>query len=242
MTRSYPYPYPLDNRKQLDSSSLFDCLVDQSNQSIQITWLKGAVCGAFKRWRRNRTLKFDSGGICLKMETEMWEFSPRFLLFTRSLLSDLLNCISLQDAALCTCQIKLLAVVLQVIFYTFLSFNRQNKTLSTSQAEESTEMIKNELVLCLENSMERLQSIWDVIGITESQKEDRTQVVLQHLQDLLREMVNEEDELRKTLLLNVETCSRELAQLSEEMGVPYYEVSKIQMSLLTTVAEQISYY
>lgn len=67
--------------------------------------------------------------------------------------------------------------------------------------------------------MAGLQNIWDEIGISEEQKEERTQVVLKHLQTLLHEMVIEEQELKKTLLENVETCTNDLKKLSEELGM-----------------------
>lgn len=114
----------------------------------------------------------------------------------------------------------------------YLSRIRQDKTLSTSQVEESVQMIKNELVPCLENAMDKLQSIWNEIGLLEDQKEDRTQVVLQHLQDLLEEMVHEEDLLRKRYLDNVDTFTQEVAKLAEELGLPPYQaVSTVYLFL-----------
>ena len=93
-----------------------------------------------------------------------------------------------------------------------------------STAEESVQMIKNELVPCLENSMDKLQKVWNEIGISEEQKEERTQVVLEHLQNLLKEMVNEEEELKTTLLGNVAMCTEELIKISGELGLPCYVV------------------
>ncbi|KAK3750783.1 hypothetical protein QZH41_015331 [Actinostola sp. cb2023] len=80
-------------------------------------------------------------------------------------------------------------------------------------------MIKNELVVCLENSLGGLQKIWDEIGISDEQKEERTQVVLKHLQTLLQQMVEEEQDLKKTLLRNVKTCRDDVKKLSEELGI-----------------------
>ena len=86
------------------------------------------------------------------------------------------------------------------------------------------QLIKNELVPCLENSMEKLQKVWNEIGISEEQKEERTQVVLEHLQNLLNEMVAEEVELKTTLLGNVATCTEEMMKLSKELGVACFIV------------------
>jgi len=67
--------------------------------------------------------------------------------------------------------------------------------------------------------MTDLQKIWDEIGISEEQKEERTQVVLKHLQTLLHEMVDEEQELKRTLLANVQSCTNELEELYQELGM-----------------------
>ncbi|XP_048584979.1 protein regulator of cytokinesis 1 isoform X2 [Nematostella vectensis] len=100
-----------------------------------------------------------------------------------------------------------------------------------SLKDRSVQMIKNELVSCLENSMENLQKIWNEIGIADEQKEDRTQVVLKHLQSLLQEMVEEEELLKNTLLANVKTCTEELEKLSQELGVPYPQLDQSQTIL-----------
>lgn len=84
--------------------------------------------------------------------------------------------------------------------------------------------IRNELVQCLENSMEKLQKVWNEIGISDEQKGERTQVVLQHLQNLLNEMVDEEIELKTSLLGNVATCTEEMIRISKELGIPCFIV------------------
>ena len=86
------------------------------------------------------------------------------------------------------------------------------------------QMIKSEVVPCLQNAMETLQNIWTEIGLPEDQKEERTRTVLFHLRNLLQEMVHEEEELKSTLQANVETCSKELEKLSQELGLPGYKV------------------
>lgn len=104
------------------------------------------------------------------------------------------------------------------------------ESLSSSK-EMSVQMIKTELALCLENSMANLQTIWDEIGISEEQKEERTQVVLKHLQTLLQEMVVEEEDLKRTLLENVKTCTDDLKKLSKELGIECPTVSSIENDL-----------
>lgn len=77
--------------------------------------------------------------------------------------------------------------------------------------------------------METLQNIWTEIGLQEDQKEERTKSVLYHLRNLLQEMVKEEEDLKSTLQKNVETCTKEMEELSEELGV---EVFKVRQTLL----------
>lgn len=73
--------------------------------------------------------------------------------------------------------------------------------------------------------METLQNIWIKIGFQEDQKEERTKSVLYHLRNLLQEMVNEEEELKSTLQANVETCTKEIEMLSQELGLPVDKVN-----------------
>ncbi|KAJ7333632.1 hypothetical protein OS493_017175 [Desmophyllum pertusum] len=79
--------------------------------------------------------------------------------------------------------------------------------------------------------MQTLQNIWSEIGLQEDQKEERTQSVLLHLRNLLKQMVNEEEELKTTLQANVESCSQELEKLCQELGLPMYKPEK-PMSIL----------
>ncbi|XP_015758521.1 PREDICTED: protein regulator of cytokinesis 1-like [Acropora digitifera] len=111
------------------------------------------------------------------------------------------------------------------------SSKNQSRHLSTSAVEESMQMIKNEVYQCIQNSMETLHSIWSEIGLQEDQKKDRTETVLYHLQHLFQEMVKEEKELKSTLLANVETCTKELEILSQELQVPVYK-PETQMTIL----------
>lgn len=92
-------------------------------------------------------------------------------------------------------------------------------------------MIKTELVGCLEGSLENLQKIWNEIGISEEQKEERTHVVLKHLQTLLQQMVEEEEYLKATLMENVKTCSADLQQLSNELEIECPTVTKLVVKI-----------
>ena len=73
-------------------------------------------------------------------------------------------------------------------------------------------------------TMDRLHSIWDEIGITSQTREIRTKTVMQHLDDLLKEMISEEESLKNKILHNIEKYGEELLKLSKELQVSAYEV------------------
>ena len=87
------------------------------------------------------------------------------------------------------------------------------------------ESMKLEVAECLEHALEQLRDIWDEIGICEEQRVERQNVVMHHMRNLLSEMVAEERELRKRLLVSVETCGQELIKLSQELEIKAYEVN-----------------
>lgn len=111
----------------------------------------------------------------------------------------------------------------------FYSSTRNNSRHLSTSLEESVQLIKSEVIPCLQNAMQTLQNIWSEIGLPEDQKEERTQSVLLHLRNLLNQMVNEEEELKATLQANVESCSQELEKLCQELGLPVYKVHVIHM-------------
>lgn len=98
-------------------------------------------------------------------------------------------------------------------------------------AAKSHEEMQNELGQCLGTTLDRLQTIWDEIGIHHDQRRERTKVVFLHLHTLLEEMVKEEESLKNNLLANVEKYGAELIKLSKEMSVPVHE-PKEGMSIL----------
>ncbi|XP_070541094.1 protein regulator of cytokinesis 1-like [Ptychodera flava] len=89
--------------------------------------------------------------------------------------------------------------------------------------ENQKEVMKNEVGAHLVQALERLHSIWDEIGIGESQRADRQEVVMHHLRALLDEMVSEEEGLRQKLLKSVESCGQELLKLCLELSLAPYE-------------------
>ncbi|XP_046890476.1 protein regulator of cytokinesis 1-like isoform X2 [Hypomesus transpacificus] len=80
-----------------------------------------------------------------------------------------------------------------------------------------------ESVACLNRALNRLKDIWEEIGIPEDQRLQRTDVVKKHIKDLLEMMITEEESLRKRLLSSIESCSKELESLCQELQLPPFE-------------------
>jgi len=92
-----------------------------------------------------------------------------------------------------------------------------------------------ELHQCVDSRMEKLVVIWDDIGIVGEQRSARNRVVLMHLDNLLDEMVQEEDQLRTRLKQNVDKYRAEVTRLCAELDLPPYEVCVCLMSVNYTV-------
>lgn len=89
---------------------------------------------------------------------------------------------------------------------------------------ESAQLIKSEVIPCLQNGMKKLQCIWSRIGLHEDQKVERTKSVLVNLRHLLGGAIHEEERYEADLRAKVETCSQKLDTLSHELGLPAYKV------------------
>ncbi|KAL6106603.1 prc1 [Pungitius sinensis] len=75
----------------------------------------------------------------------------------------------------------------------------------------------------LNRAQVRLQEIWDEIGIPEEQRVQRTNDVHKHIKGLLDLMIKEEEELKKRLLKNIQSCVKELHNLCSELQLPSFE-------------------
>ncbi|XP_024859398.1 protein regulator of cytokinesis 1 isoform X2 [Kryptolebias marmoratus] len=80
-----------------------------------------------------------------------------------------------------------------------------------------------ESVAYLNRALVRLQDIWEEIGIPEEQRVKRTSDVHKHIKSLLDLMIEEEEQLKKQLLKNIEKCHKELAILCSELQRPPFE-------------------
>ncbi|XP_036909472.1 protein regulator of cytokinesis 1 isoform X2 [Sturnira hondurensis] len=87
-----------------------------------------------------------------------------------------------------------------------------------------SEVLAEESVLCLQKALMNLREIWEVIGIPEDQRLQRTEVVKKHIKDLLDMMIAEEESLKERLIKSIANCQKELATLCRELCVePFQE-------------------
>ncbi|KAL3864027.1 hypothetical protein ACJMK2_005739 [Sinanodonta woodiana] len=93
-------------------------------------------------------------------------------------------------------------------------------------ATPSKEQLKTELTSCLDLALTKLHQIWNVLGLCDAQRRDRTNTVLHHLRNLLDEMVNEEETLKDQIIRNIKEYTREMEALCQELAVPEFELKK----------------
>ncbi|XP_029411774.1 protein regulator of cytokinesis 1 isoform X2 [Nannospalax galili] len=87
-----------------------------------------------------------------------------------------------------------------------------------------SEVLAEESIVCLQKALTRLREIWELIGIPEEQRLQRTEVVKKHIKDLLDRMIAEEESLRERLLKSISICQKELSTLCSELQVkPFQE-------------------
>ncbi|KAM4826144.1 protein regulator of cytokinesis 1 isoform 2-T2 [Thomomys bottae] len=87
-----------------------------------------------------------------------------------------------------------------------------------------SEVLAEESVVCLQKALIDLREIWEVIGIPEDQRLQRTEVVKKHIQDLLDRMIAEEESLKERLIKSISVCQKELNTLCSELHVePFQE-------------------
>ncbi|XP_056138226.1 protein regulator of cytokinesis 1-like [Lampris incognitus] len=80
-----------------------------------------------------------------------------------------------------------------------------------------------ESVASLNRALIKLRDIWEEIGIPEDQRLQRTDVVHQHVKQILSMMVAEEENLKKRLKISIECCQKELRILCNELQMPPFE-------------------
>lgn len=84
-------------------------------------------------------------------------------------------------------------------------------------------MLAAEAVSCLNKALCHLKDIWEEIGIPEDQRLQRTNVVKNHIKNLLEMMIKEEESLKKRLLSSIQSCRTEMEKLCLELQIPVFE-------------------
>ncbi|XP_037365799.1 protein regulator of cytokinesis 1 isoform X2 [Talpa occidentalis] len=87
-----------------------------------------------------------------------------------------------------------------------------------------SEVLAEESIVCLQKALTHLREIWELIGIPEDQRLQRTEVVKKHIKDLLDMMIAEEESLKERLIKSISVCQKELSTLCTELHVePFQE-------------------
>ncbi|XP_047437342.1 protein regulator of cytokinesis 1b isoform X2 [Mugil cephalus] len=86
-----------------------------------------------------------------------------------------------------------------------------------------SEVLAAESVSCLNKALCHLKDIWEEIGIPEDQRLQRTNVVKNHIKNLLEMMIKEEESLKKRLIQSIQTCRTEMEKLCLELQLPVFE-------------------
>ncbi|XP_049561745.1 protein regulator of cytokinesis 1 isoform X2 [Orcinus orca] len=87
-----------------------------------------------------------------------------------------------------------------------------------------SEVLAEESIVCLQKALNHLREIWELIGIPEDQRLQRTEVVKKHIKDLLDMMIAEEESLKERLIKSIAICQKELNTLCSELHVePFQE-------------------
>ncbi|XP_074090155.1 protein regulator of cytokinesis 1 isoform X2 [Macrotis lagotis] len=86
-----------------------------------------------------------------------------------------------------------------------------------------SEVLAEESVACLQKALNHLREIWELIGIPEDQRLQRTEVVKKHIKGLLDMMIAEEESLKQRLLKSISFCRKELDTLCGELSLEAFE-------------------
>ncbi|KAG7481764.1 hypothetical protein JOB18_004206 [Solea senegalensis] len=86
-----------------------------------------------------------------------------------------------------------------------------------------SEVLAAESVSCLNKALCHLKDIWEEIGIPEEQRLQRTNVVKNHIKNLLEMMVKEEESLKKRIVSSIQICRTEMEKLCLELQLPVFQ-------------------
>ena len=87
-----------------------------------------------------------------------------------------------------------------------------------SDSNSEIEAIKN-AILQLQNhkTLEEFAQVWQQIGLEPHHREDRRSTIVEHMGELLDEMLNEENLLKERMVESVRVCMQEMKQLEQEL-------------------------
>ncbi|XP_072474749.1 protein regulator of cytokinesis 1 isoform X4 [Notamacropus eugenii] len=86
-----------------------------------------------------------------------------------------------------------------------------------------SDVLAEESVVCLQKALNHLREIWELIGIPEDQRLQRTEVVKNHIKGLLDLMIAEEESLKERLLKSINFCRKELDTLCRELSLESFK-------------------
>ncbi|XP_072236025.1 protein regulator of cytokinesis 1b isoform X2 [Leuresthes tenuis] len=86
-----------------------------------------------------------------------------------------------------------------------------------------SEVLAAEAVSCLNKALCQLKDIWEEIGIPEDQRLQRTNVVKNHIKNLLEMMIKEEESLKTRLISSINICRTEMEKLCLELHLSVFE-------------------
>lgn len=84
--------------------------------------------------------------------------------------------------------------------------------------------------------MQRLRSVWDLVGLDEEQRNSRIFTVINHAETLFSDMVAEESEMAEKLVDTVKEYKEEINYLSKELHFVPRDVTKKNFNKLSIVA------
>ncbi|XP_035212870.1 protein regulator of cytokinesis 1-like [Stegodyphus dumicola] len=109
-----------------------------------------------------------------------------------------------------------------------------NRTSVAGSASEETilEKIKNDLCLKIESSFNKLSFIWNEFGIDGEQKSQRAKVVSDHIQNLLRDIIEEENGFYEDIKQRIQNYKKQILELAQLLNIPANDV--VEGSLIQT--------
>ncbi|XP_014786191.1 protein regulator of cytokinesis 1 isoform X2 [Octopus bimaculoides] len=100
--------------------------------------------------------------------------------------------------------------------------------INENMSADTLSQVLNEVV---ETSLQHLESIWNEIGFAADQRSERCNSVLRHVESLFEEMVQQETDVKDSLIGKITDIKEKLKVLSKELAVSVYEPDSKQTML-----------